>query len=333
MVSIKLYAPVLITTLNRYKHFKECLESLEQCTGADKTDVYVALDYPPSEKYFDGWKKIDNYLNKKESSNGFRKLIVIRRNHNYGIGTSDSNGACLFREMIVGKYDRYINTEDDNVFSPNFLDYMNQTLETFMNDENCLAVCGYNYDIDLFDYPSNIYLSYEYSSWGTGFWVKKVEDSKKYRTIENVKSILSSWKKIWVLFKHEPRLLNTLLLNVAINRTFGDTMRVCRQYLEGKYSVFPVVSKVRNNGFDGSGMTIFKKDDKFVHQRIDDKISFMIDEIDHQVLKNNQEKVENYFKRSLLFNFVILVRVFIYWLIKVDILSKEQKRRNQSLYK
>ena len=49
-------APVIIGTLNRFEHFHDCLESLEKCTMADETDVYVALDYPPSEKYVEGWK-------------------------------------------------------------------------------------------------------------------------------------------------------------------------------------------------------------------------------------------------------------------------------------
>ena len=49
-----IYSPVIITTLNRHEHFRQCLESLERCTDADKTNVYVALDYPPSERYMDG---------------------------------------------------------------------------------------------------------------------------------------------------------------------------------------------------------------------------------------------------------------------------------------
>lgn len=65
-MEIKQYAPVLIPTLNRYEHFKRCLESLERCTGADMTDVYVGLDYPTSDKYRKGWQKIDLFLKEKE---------------------------------------------------------------------------------------------------------------------------------------------------------------------------------------------------------------------------------------------------------------------------
>ena len=96
-MEIKIYAPVIIPTLNRYEHFIKCLESLEKCTGAEKTDVYVGLDYPPSEKYEIGWKRIDDYLAEKELSNGFNKLIVFRRKENCGVGHAKSNGSLLVR--------------------------------------------------------------------------------------------------------------------------------------------------------------------------------------------------------------------------------------------
>ncbi len=60
-----IYAPVLIPTLNRYDHLRQCLESLSRCSWADKTDVFVALDYPPEvnrEKYEEGWQCNKAYL-------------------------------------------------------------------------------------------------------------------------------------------------------------------------------------------------------------------------------------------------------------------------------
>ena len=51
MKTLSQYAPVLIPTLNRYEHLKQCLESLSKCSLAEHTEVYIALDFPPSEKY------------------------------------------------------------------------------------------------------------------------------------------------------------------------------------------------------------------------------------------------------------------------------------------
>ena len=335
-MEIKIYAPVLITTLNRYEHFKRCLESLEKCSGADKTDVYVALDYPPSDKYVEGWKKIDEYLHRKEVDNGFQHLNVIRRDHNYGISefVSSNYGRLLYDE-IYDKYEAFISTEDDNIFSPNFLEYINQGLEAYKDDENCVGVCGHNFvDFNIQNYSSNIYLSHEYSAWGVGTWSSKNKYLNEYLTLEYAKSIMNSWKKIWVLYKHEPRILNTVLLNLAINRAFGDTMTVCYQYLENKYSVFPTYSKVKNIGFDGSGTSIFTNDDIHENQPIDQGKTFCMDNVDRIVYPDVQKQIENlkWFKRSRLLNIVIFIRVLLYYFLKIDILYFEQKRRNKNLF-
>lgn len=327
-----IYAPVVIPTLNRYEHFRQCLESLEQNVGADKTDVYIGLDYPPSEKYVEGWKAIDEYLRQKEKINEFKKLVVIRRDHNCGVMGKSCNLSLLITDVIK-QYNRYILSEDDNIFSPNFLLYMNQALEEYNDDENCIAVCGYNYpQVHLRDYPYNIYLSHEYSAWGGGLWKdKKIYSDCLFSNYPH--SIFSSWHNIWEIYKNEPRLLNTVLLNVHTKKVFDDTRRVCYQYLTKKYSVFPVLSKVRNLGFDGSGTTIFKVDDNFMKQEIDSNKDFVIDKIEGGVRPEVQTAVSAFFRRSVFMNAIILLRVVIYKLIGKDILYYEAKRRNRALFK
>ena len=108
-MEIKPYAPFIIPTLNRYDHFRQCLESLEKCTGADKTDVYIGLDFPLSDKYVEGWKKIDNYISGKEKSNGFKHLIVFRRQKNCGLVGSKGNLGFYVRTKCgkLEKRDKY----------------------------------------------------------------------------------------------------------------------------------------------------------------------------------------------------------------------------------
>ena len=309
-----------------------CFESLEKCIGADKTEVYVALDYPPTDKYRSGWLSINEYLNFKEKQNRFNKLHVIRRDFNYGICRKHGNLESLLSEVILKNYDSFILTEDDNYFSLNFLIYINQGLKKFENDNNCFAICGYNYYGLSLNNSNNIYLSREFSAWGVGCWTKKWSAYSEHISVDYAKYIFSSWKNVWTIFKHEPRLLNTVMLNIASNRAFGDTMIVCTQYLENMYSVFPLVSKVRNLGFDGSGTSIFQIDHIHENQVIDSKDSFVMDDIEREVNEKTQREVERYFRRSKPMTFLIFVRVLIYYLFKIDILYFEQKRRNKSLF-
>lgn len=58
------------------------MESLSRCTHADKTELVVGLDYPPSEKYIEGWEKISNYVS---TISGFGKVILLYTNKILGL--------------------------------------------------------------------------------------------------------------------------------------------------------------------------------------------------------------------------------------------------------
>lgn len=327
-----IHAPVVIPTLNRYEHFHKCLESLEKCTGAEYTDVYVALDYPPTEKYVEGWKRIDVYLHEKEKSNGFKSITVYRRKENYFF--SGKGNAKVAIHDLPESVDRFIFSEDDNVFSPNFLEYINDGLEKYKSDSNCMAVCGYNYNgVKLKGYKKNVYFSREYSAWGVGYWRNKKTFLESYCNRKFAESIISSWHSIWKIYKNEPRILNTILLNLDCGRIFEDTMIVSYQYLYDKYSLFPKVSKVRNIGFDGTGTSIFEVDDTYDKQMIDKNLHFEVDDIGKDSIEIGASEVKKNFSRSYFMNFVILIRCVIYLLTKKDILYFEAKRRNKALFK
>lgn len=248
--NITTFAPVAIPTLCRYEHFKRCLESLEKCTDADKTDVYVGLDYPPSEKYVEGWEKIDKYLVEKEKQNGFQNLYVRRRNHNCGVGNPNSNGMLLLKE-IQHLSDRYIFTEDDNEFSPNFLQYMNWGLQEFRNDNSILAICGFK-RVDTSTLKNNVYKYPRFNVWGYGQWYEKRDKLDKYKDLSLLKSILDDMSFLDVF---TPNLYKgaSIISMIRENVIYGDFMPAFLPK-EEQYCLFPTISMVKNHGQDGSGL-------------------------------------------------------------------------------
>lgn len=142
-----IYAPVAIPTLCRFEHFKACIESLSRCTWAEHTEVFVGLDYPAKESHWEGYRKINDYLD-HAGDMGFKKLHVIKRDPNYGLDyvkrdpNQIGNTAALVKE-IAQSFSCYIYSEDDNVFSPNFLEYIDKGLEKFKDDDKVVAVVGY----------------------------------------------------------------------------------------------------------------------------------------------------------------------------------------------
>lgn len=247
----KIFAPIIIPTLNRYEHFKRCLESLERCTYADQTDVYVGLDYPPSDKYVEGWKKIDAYLVEKEKNNGFKRLYVKRRNHNYGVGNDNSNGSALMKE-VKEVSNCYIFTEDDNEFSPDFLSYCNWGLSFIKKDDRFLAVCGYNL-IDTPNLLNNVYIyNHAYCAWGVASWFNRRKKIDDLFDLDKIKHIVDNYSLV-DLFNNRVFLASSILMMIKKKHILGDTILQILPENE-KWCVFPKMSMVRNYGHDGSGL-------------------------------------------------------------------------------
>ena len=244
MQKIKVFAPVMIPTLNRYSHLKSCVESLAKCSWAEHTELYISVDFPPSEKYIAGHKKIIEYVN---SITGFKDVHIFIQSENLGVG-----GNFIFlRDEIFKKFDRVIFTEDDNVFSPCFLEYINKGLELFQNIPNVWGICGYNYPIQIPNSYCNQYNSYfakEYSAWGAGY-LNKMYFLNIERTIDNGKNLLiRHWDKLtWSVRR-------MLINSIQKNRFPGDLYRTLFLIDSDMYCVFPTENLVVNNGHDGSGV-------------------------------------------------------------------------------
>lgn len=256
-------APILIPTLSRHIHFIRLVESLKRNSWAKYTPVYVALDYPPSDKYVEGYNKICEYL---EGDFGeFLEFNVVRRDHNYG---SNLNMAAL-REMVLKKYDRFIRTDDDAEFSPNFLEYMNKCLDKYEDDENVIAVTGYSYPIiwNVSDNSNVLKINFNASMWGTGFWKRKYEEMKGQ--IESGELLNYKPKNFHdVALQRMLDVAKSEFVNLCLTKDLQNPyiMSVsdisCRLFLalQNKYVVIPRISKVRNWGFDGSGVVCGKID-------------------------------------------------------------------------
>ena len=268
--NVQHWAPVVIPTLNRFEHLRRCLESLEKCTGAEFTDVHIALDYPPSESYIDGWRKIDKYLSEKEGCHNFSHLFIYRRNRNFGVSGIDDNAQVLI-EKVLQDYDRYIFSEDDNEFSPNFLEYMNWGLEAFKENSKIINICGYKlHNLDFL--RNNIYVIKRFNGWGIGCWKNKQKEINDLRNWDSLRKILNDYP-VSTIFSKEIYKASLITAMLADGRIWGDALR---DFLSNEwFCLYPKVSKVRNWGHDGSGLHSGKQIySKYTNIAIDDDIHF-----------------------------------------------------------
>lgn len=247
------FAPVIIPTLCRYEHFKKCLNSLAECTYAQQTDVYIGLDYPLKKEHWNGYNKIVDFLNHFDKRK-FQNLIIIKRPYNFGIG-KNGNSNLLFREVIE-KYECVIFTEDDNIFSPNFLDYINQGLKIYKDKKNILAICGYRHYYPIKYKDNTIYQqNVDFSAWGYGIWKDRYDNISSCNYKYFRKKIFSpiTWKR---LIKNGNYRLSSFLSYTfpQWNNYITDNVYSVYAAINDMRVIMPSkVSLVRNIGTDGSG--------------------------------------------------------------------------------
>ncbi len=253
------YAPVIIFTICRHKHFKNEIESLKKNAWAKYTDVYIGFDYPAKAEHWDGYKKICEYLEMGDFS-VFKSFNVIRREKNYGPA---KNRDALLNDIIYKQYDRWIYLEDDIILSPNFIEYIDKCLALYEDNDDILAVNAYSQELDwLCDNDANIiFQSSQCSAWGLGHWKKKYDDMRlEMKNGYLVKNFDRAYKtgllKNMIKCERYKYIFETLIgKEPSLILAPTDTSHGAYLELKNKYVVTPRLTKARNMGFDGSGET------------------------------------------------------------------------------
>lgn len=257
-------APVLILTCNRQNKLEQLIDSLSACELSYETELYISVDYPPSDIYMDGWKNVCSYLDSLTRKNScFQRVNIFRHERNIGVEAS-----LFYMEKIVReKYDYAIITEDDNVFAPNALKYFNIYLNKYYNDKGVAFVSGYNgYSLAK---ETEAYLDAYGEFWGYGIWFEKLDVMRKWISWNNINQYAKSFKNIIRLKNEMPEVLGFLINSILSEKKppfvkESGEIAECDVFYElylmanDLLSVFPSKNLIYNDGFDGSGVNCDK---------------------------------------------------------------------------
>lgn len=243
------YAPVVLFVYNRPQKTRKVIESLIDNRLSKESDVFVFSDGPKTSEHQQSVNEVREILNDLETNNPFLSLSISCSRDNKGLAKSVIAGVT----QVIKKYGRAIVLEDDLILSPFFLDYMNQMLDLYANDERIWSVAGYTPELtSLTSYEYPVYLSYRASSWGWATW------DNRWRMIDWEMSDYNSFKY-------------NLKANIKLCRGGNDLPSMLRAQMKGKLdswairwiytqskydklTVAPRISLVLNDGFDGSGI-------------------------------------------------------------------------------
>lgn len=237
------YAPILLFAYNRLNHTKRCLESLQQNSLSQESELFIYADAAQTDEQDEAVKQVREYLH---TVRGFKQITVIERTENWGLARNIIDGVT----NLVNRFGKVIVLEDDLIVAPHFLEFMNDALETYKDEPRVghIQACDFTKDPTL---PDTFLIKWT-GSWG---W--------------------ATWDRAWKHFNPNGRELlqaleqRKLTYTFDFNGKYGFT-RMLRRQIEGKNNSWAIRwnaslflkdilslnvgrSLVQNEGFDGSG--------------------------------------------------------------------------------
>lgn len=327
-----IYAPIAITTLNRYEHFVKCIESLQKNEWAKFTDLYISVDYPPSEKYRDGYLKICAFLDK--GIDGFHNVFVFYQKKNLGA----CKNALFLNNEVLSKHDRIIILEDDNEVSPCFIEFCDKGLELFENDDSIVAInacsyvwCGIEYkdcDVDVSRDENNVLkrplLFHSFATWRKN-WENILgicEDYSFYNSGKNLNFMKQLHKKSKSFFYQYIDYVLTRKETLPWydgNKLYPiDSVWDVYMLVNDKYVICPKLSLFRDLGVDGSGVNYterFENAELLLNKRINQDKNFEY-QISRELEIDKREIYlhDKYQYRSLRVRLIKLIKYVLYLL-------------------
>ena len=234
-------SPICLFTYNRLDETRQTVETLKRNALAPSSLLFIFSDGPKNDTSTQQVNEVRQYL---KTIGGFKNIEIYESPINKGLAKSIIDGVTT----IIDKYGRVIVLEDDLITSPNFLDFMNQALDFYQNNDKIFSISGYTMDLpSLENYTKDYYLSYRASSWGWATWIDRWVDvdwdvneysSFKWNLIKQFRFMRGGSDMPYMLMKQ----MNGKIDSWAIRWAFN-------QFENEQLTIYPKDSKISNIGF------------------------------------------------------------------------------------
>ncbi len=239
--------PIALFVYNRPRHTYRALQAIARCDRLDECQLHIFCDGPRSEVAVGAVEKTRKVAREWGHALGAR---IVEQSSNLGIGQSIVGEVTT----LCREYGQAIVLEDDLVVSPDFLDFMLQSLDRYSNTENVYQISGHMFPVKHATKLDAMFLPYV-SSWG---W--------------------ATWERAWHAFSWDLNGIDKMLVDERMRQRFDlggayhytdllqqqclldakrrdwDIHWYWTIYCEGGLILHPRRSLTWNGGFDGSGV-------------------------------------------------------------------------------
>ncbi|RDU72694.1 sugar transferase [Helicobacter aurati] len=247
-------APIVLFTYNRIWHTQQTLQALANNPFSLQSKLIIYADAPKREASSTAIEQVAavrNYLQTFCEQNKilrrFQEIEIIEREHNFGLADSIIDGV----STTMQKYGKAIILEDDIVVSPIFLQYMNEALNFYENNNRVWSISAWSAPIQT-DGLESCYFFRIPHCWGWASWANRwqyykrdVDWALQNFTQEDIRYInLDDYSKgYW----------EQLLLNKSGKIKTWAIFNYLIAYKHKALTLLPSHSLIRQIGFDGSG--------------------------------------------------------------------------------
>lgn len=236
-------APIALFVYNRPEHTKQTIAALQKNILASASDLFIFCD---GVKNLENQSAVDEVRNYLQNISGFKSVVLIKREKNLGLAESIITGV----SEIVAKFGKVIVLEDDLVTAPHFLEFMNEALDLYENEETVISIHGYIYPVTQ-PLPPTFFLRGA-DCWGWATWKRGWELFER-----NGQKLLSELEKnnLTKIFDFDGTYHYTKMLQDQISgKNNSWAIRwYASAFLANKLTLYPGKSLVQNIGIDGSG--------------------------------------------------------------------------------
>lgn len=235
-------APILVFTYKRLESLKLTIATLQKNIWSAESDLYIFSDGPKSDKDVEQVIKVREFLKTVDS---FKSVKIKEAAINKGLANSIIDGVT----EVLAFSDSVIVLEDDLLTTTNFLSFMNAALLRYKDSSAVFSVSGYSLDLGEDEFQaSDVYFLKRGWSWGWATWKDRwSEVDWQVKDYESFKRDKKKRKE----FAQGGSDLNKMLKNQMKGLLDSWAIRwFYYQYKVKGLTLYPVRSKIYNNGFD-----------------------------------------------------------------------------------
>lgn len=261
-------SPILLFAYKRLDTLENTVEALKQNKLAKHSELFIFSDAAKTGEDEIEINKVREFIKK---INGFKKIYIFEANKNKGLANSIIDGVT----QVIEEYEKVIVLEDDLQTSENFLSYMNQSLDFYQPNLKVFSIAGYTIPVTVpGDYKYDTYFLPRASSWGWATWKDRWEGIDwKVSTFLKLKKDKSQIKA----FNKGGSDMYDMLKKQMNGELDSWAIRWCyHQFRTQSYTLCPIVSKVRNIGFNSKATNthVFNRYDTLLDKEAKDSFNF-----------------------------------------------------------